>query len=111
MQQAIGLAPYFVAHAKAACFELGADHEVKRAQRAVQWMRKRIKGGERYFTRSTLHKAMAKNRRVTEIDPLLALLKQHGACRKVETSAQTGGRPAGERFEIRPDLDEVSDGE
>jgi len=111
MKQAVEFEPYFVAHAKAACFELDASPEVKRAQRAVQWMRRWLKSGERYFTRSELHKAVAKNRPVTEIDPLLLLLTKHGAVRGVETSAQTGGRPRGPTFELRPDLNEVSDGE
>jgi hypothetical protein len=112
MERAIALEPYFVAHAKAARFELDVDPAVQRARRAVEWIRGRPSmGGARPFTRSELHKVIAKNRPVTEIDPLLLLLIRHGAIKEVEAPTQTGGRPRGATFEVRPNLSEVSDGE
>ncbi len=109
MQRAINFAPYFIAHAKAARFEMQADPETKRAQRAIRWIRERCKaGGPRVFTRSELHKAIAKNKPVDEINPLLILLKRHAAIREVAAAKDTGGAPCKTAFEIHPDLAEVA---
>ncbi len=109
MQRALAFAPYFIAHAQAARFEMHVDDNTKQALRALEWMRRRASGGVRIFTRSELHKAIAKNKPVDEIDPLVAFLKRHGAIREIAPPKGTVGAPRKATYEVHPEIGEVAD--
>ena len=112
MQRAIGFAPYFIEHAKAARFEMRADPATKHALAAIRWLRPRLEleREKRFFTRSELHKAIAKNDPADTVDPVLALLKKQFVIKAVDVPVETGGRPRGPTYEISPLLAEVRDG-
>ena len=113
MQRALKLAPYFVAHAKAARLEMHLDANTKRAMRAVDWMR-RTKAQR--FSKAELHVAIAKNGgegTAKDLDRVIEELVGFSFIRAAPTEParqdKKGGRPKGPGYMVNPKIHEVPD--
>lgn len=104
LDRAIRLGEYYLAHARAAFAEMGADPEVEAARYVIGWItRKRI---DRFSKRDAFEGTKGRFRRVKELEPVLDLLVEHGHIR--EAAAEEASRGRGRRpspvFEVNPYL-------
>ena len=104
MSRAIGLARYFIEHAKAAYGEMGADPALEGAKILAAWL-------ARNPSRTTFSKRDAFNSHRTyfekaeHVDPCLALLEEHAHIRPLASERSGGpGRNPSPRYEAHPDL-------
>jgi replicative DNA helicase len=104
MLRATRLGVYLTIHAKAAFAMMGADPRVETARRALRWIQQR---GEPFFTKRQAFEGL-KGRFATvgDLEPVLALLEQHEAIRRVEGGAHPGrsGRRPSPTYEVNPAL-------
>lgn len=98
MERALRLAPYFIAHAKAVAAELNADENLRRARRAVEWLRRERRA---QFKRRDLHKAIANNEGAEVLDRPLRILEDRGFIRAATKEPGRTGRPSAE-FVVNP---------
>jgi hypothetical protein len=99
IREAIGLAPYLIAHARSAYQLLGGGH-VNEARRILDWIR-RAKVSE--FSRSQCWQGVrGRIKKAADLDAPLLLLKDHGYIRPAASEpTPRPGRPP-ERFEVNP---------
>jgi replicative DNA helicase len=91
---------YYLGHALATFDLMGTDPLIDHARTALDWIARRDT-----FTRRELFSAVSRGRfrKVTELDPVLDLLDQHGYIRIREVPARAGaGRPPSPTFEVHP---------
>jgi hypothetical protein len=97
------LGRYYLGHAMAVFDEMGADPRISDARTVLDWL---TRNQSVAFTRRDLFYAVRGGRfvKVSDVDPPLALLEQHGYIRRSETSPPrpTGGRPPSPRYEVHP---------
>lgn len=105
MAAAIAAGQYFTAHALAAFDGMGADPLLDDARHALAWI---ARSQEKTFPKRALFRAQqARFRKITDLDPVLALLEQHGYIRLVDQPERSGpGRKPSPEYAIHPDLDE-----
>jgi hypothetical protein len=101
VERAIRLARYFITHAKAAFAEMGADPEVEGARYLLAWI-ERSNVGE--FTKRDAYQATrGRFKRVSHLEPALALLVEHGFIRPKRGEVRPGaGRKPGPSYEVNP---------
>jgi replicative DNA helicase len=100
---AIQVARYLIEHTRAVFDLMGADPRTDDARWLLDWIRRT---GQAQFTRRDAHHAAPRGRfpKATDLDPALALLKEHGWLRRVDADAPgpKGGRPPSPRFLVNP---------
>jgi replicative DNA helicase len=100
---AVRLAGYLVDHARAVFDLMGADLRIDDARWLLDWI---TRTGQVQFTRRDAHRAAPRGRfpKATDLDPVLALLAEHGWLRRVDadSSGTKGGRPPSLRFLVNP---------
>ena len=105
MEAAVRAGEYFIAHALAAFDGMGADPLLEDARHALTWI---ARNQEKTFTKRALFRAeQSRFRKITELDPVLAILEQHGYIRLAEQPDRSGpGRKPSPEYAIHPELDE-----
>jgi replicative DNA helicase len=101
-QAAARLGHYYLGHALAVFDLMGADPIVDNARHVLDWI---ARTGTTQFTRRDLFTAASRGRfrKVTELDPVLDLLDQHGYIRPRELPPRAGaGRPPSPTFDVHP---------
>jgi replicative DNA helicase len=100
---AVQLAGYLVDHARAVFDLMGADPRTEDARWLLDWT---TRTGQAHFTRRDAHHAAPRGRfpKATDLDPVLALLEEHGWLRRVDADSPgpKGGRPPSPRFLVNP---------
>ncbi len=97
------LGHYYLAHALAVFDHMGADPLVDDGRAVLDWI---ARTGADRFTRRDAFAALrgTRYRKVTDLDPALGLLVDHGHIRPVPPPASTpqGGRPPSPAYEVHP---------
>ncbi len=104
------LGEYYSAHALAAFDAMGADPKVDDARAVHAWLQRT---GPAAFTRRDAYRAMPRGRfrKVTDLDPALDLLEQHGWIRRRPAPDNRGpGRPPSPVYDVHPQLARPADG-
>jgi len=102
---AIMIGEYLLGHAMAAFAAMGADPLVEKATAVADWLHET---GLTEVTKRSIHTAhRSRFRRAADIEPVLALLIEHGYLREIPATAQRGkaGRPGGPIYRVSPLLD------
>lgn len=99
MASAIDLADYLIAHAQAAFHVMDADPAYEKAIALLPWI-----AGHTSFTRRDVQNGnRSRFPKATDVDPVLAVLIDHGYIRRQPSTPVTGrGRPASPRFDVNP---------
>jgi replicative DNA helicase len=98
------LGEYFAAHALAAFDQMGADPRLEDARTVHAWIERTR---PEQFTRRDAFRAMPRGRfrKVTDLDPALDILEQHGWIRLRPAADHRGpGRPPSPVYDVHPDL-------
>jgi len=92
---------YYLAHALAVFDTMAADPVVDDARAVLDWI---IRTGQIRFTRRDAFTALsrARFRTVADLDPVIAILADHGYLRPGPAPAPTGGRPASPPWDVHP---------
>jgi replicative DNA helicase len=109
VQSAARLGHYYLGHALAVFDLMGADPMVDNARHVLDWI---ARTGTTHFTRRDLFTAVSRGRfrKVTELDPVLDLLDQHGYIRPRELPPRAGaGRPPSPTFDVHPNTAESAE--
>lgn len=96
------LSQYFLVHALATFDRMGADPAVDDARHVLDWA---LRTARTSFTRREAFSALSRLRfhKVTDLDPALQTLLDHGYLRLVDRPETRGaGRPASPRWEVHP---------
>jgi hypothetical protein len=96
------LGQYYLAHALAVFDRMGADPAIDDARHVLDWI---LRTGRRTFTRREAFSALSRLRfaKVSDLDPALHTLAEHGYLRQRETLGRTGaGRPPSPIWEVHP---------
>jgi hypothetical protein len=104
------LGRYFAVHALAAFDAMGADPKVDDARTVYTWL---ARTRPESFTRRDAYRAMPRGRfaKVTDLDPALDLLEQHGWIRQRPAPDHRGpGRPPSPAYDVCPQLARASGG-
>jgi replicative DNA helicase len=105
MTSAIELGRYFTAHAVSAFAQMGSDPLVDNALAVLAWIERTQ---PRRFTRREAHMSLsrAKFKKVTDLNPVLALLEDHGYLRREPPPDRAGirGRPPSPAYLVHPNL-------
>ncbi|MBI3770341.1 MAG: DUF3987 domain-containing protein [Deltaproteobacteria bacterium] len=101
MRRAINLGRYYLAHARAAFAEMGADPEVENARHVLSWIERA--GIESFTKRDAFQATKGRFKRVSALEPVLQILVEHGYIRAQAPRTHTGpGRPASQRYDVNP---------
>jgi replicative DNA helicase len=104
MSAAVEAAGYFTAHALAAFDGMGADPLLEDARHALGWIARQ---GEKFTKRELFRAEQSRFRKIADLDPVLAILEQHGYIRLIDQPERSGpGRKPSPEYAIHPDLDE-----
>jgi replicative DNA helicase len=104
INSARSLGEYFAAHALAAFDHMGADPRLEDARTVHAWIERTR---PEQFTRRDAFRAMPRGRfrKVTDLDPALDILDQHGWIRPHPAPDHRGpGRPPSPAYDVHPDL-------
>jgi replicative DNA helicase len=103
MTNAIELGQYFTSHARAAFARMGSDPLIDDALAVLAWIERTDPAR---FTRRDAHMGLSRARfpKVTDLDPALALLVDHGYLRRADTGQERAGRgrPPSPAYEVHP---------
>lgn len=101
LDAAARLGHYYLAHALAVFDHMGADPTTDDARTVLDWI---CRTGTARFTRRDVFAALrARFKKVTDLDPAIALLVDHGHLRTVPAPAPTGaGRPPSPTYDVHP---------
>lgn len=100
--RAVGLAKYFIEHAKAVYGEMGADPDIENARRLVRWF---IRSGGREFSKRDAHQQhRSLFEHADDVDAVLGLLAERGYIRPRTIQPPSGrrGQHPSPRYEINP---------
>ena len=101
---AVELIEYYTQHALAAYDQMSADPVAERAHAVLTWIRNT---GAARFTARDAFRGLNRNRfpKMTDLDPALTVLEQHGYLRRLTPPPATGrGRPQAPAYETHPDI-------
>jgi replicative DNA helicase len=103
LADALRLAQYLIAHARAAFLEMGSDPAIAGARRALAWI---IHQDVREFTKRDLFEGIKGSiPKADDLDPLLKALCDHGYIRPIDMGDRGGpGRKPSQRYDVHPDL-------
>ena len=102
----IELGEYFLAHARAAFAEMGADIEIEGAKHVLAWIRRR--GLEQFSERNAYQGMKGRFRKVAEVRPALRLLVDHNYIRQMPSPERGGsGRKPSPIFEVNPNSEDI----
>ena len=92
---------YYLAHALAVFDHMGSDPLVDDSRAVLDWI---LRTGTARFTRRDCFAAVrgTRFRKVTDLDPALALLIEHGYLRPVPPPPATTGRPPSPAYDVHP---------
>jgi hypothetical protein len=99
VRPAIELGKCLISHAQAVFALMDRDPAVNDAERIVAWMTDQ--GKTSFTVRDCFRAHQARFQRVDAMQPILALLEQHGYVRRVKQRS-TGGRPASDICDVNP---------
>ncbi|HVQ91513.1 MAG TPA: YfjI family protein [Mycobacteriales bacterium] len=103
VESAAQLGHYFLAHALAVFDHMGADPLIDDARTVLAWI---TRTGAARFTRRDAFNDLrgSRFRKVTDLDPALGLLADHGHLRPVPAPlpAASGGRPPSPAYDVHP---------
>lgn len=104
---ALTIARYLLAHARAAFQEMGSDPAIAHALRALTWIEQHE---IREFTKRDLFEGIKRSTsKADDLDPVLKVLCDHGYIRPIEASDRSGpGRRPSQRYEVHPSLSSAS---
>jgi replicative DNA helicase len=107
MTAAVRAAGYFAAHALAPFDGMGADPVLEDARHVLCWITRRP---EQKFTKRDLFRAeQSQFRKITDLDPVLTVLENHGYIRLIEQPERSGpGRKPSPEYAVHPDLDRTA---
>jgi replicative DNA helicase len=92
---------YYLAHALAVFDHMGADPLVDDARAVLDWIART--GPARFTRRDAFNETRGPRfRKVTDLDPALELLVEHGYLRSVPPPPATPGRPPSPAFDVHP---------
>lgn len=101
VQRAIRFGRYYLAHAKAAYAEMGADPVVEDARYILGWIDKA--GITSFSKRDVFEGTKGRFKRVAALEPALGLLVEHEYIRKRPQDPKPGpGRPPSDVFDVNP---------
>jgi hypothetical protein len=101
MRYAIRIGHYFLAHARAAYAQMGADPDVERAQFVLEWLTAHDKST--VTLRELYQGTRGRFRRVADLRPALAVLVDHGFLRAQAQASHPGpGRKPSPVYEVNP---------
>jgi hypothetical protein len=107
VHDAVSIGHYLIAHAKAAFYEMGSNPAVEDARRILAWIERKDLSR---FTKRDVHQAHRSHfKTVSDLDPALRLLEEHGYIRLHEAPPQSSpGRPRSPVYDVNPRLGEAS---
>jgi hypothetical protein len=102
------LGRYFLGHALAVFDQMGADPTLDDAHAVLHWITRTERMS---FTRREAFTGLsrARFRKVSDLDPALHVLHDHGFIRLGAPLAPTGGRPASPQWEVHPGAAEAAE--
>jgi hypothetical protein len=100
MAAAIRVGEYFTGHALAVFDAMGADPAVEDARVVLDWIERTC---VEEFTRRDAQRGCRRFRKVSDLEPALEVLEDHGFIRGHET-VPDGGGPRSRTFEVNPHL-------
>jgi hypothetical protein len=101
VRRAAELGRFYLAHARAAFAEMGADPEVENAKHLFAWIsRKRVRT---FSERDALQGTKGRFKKMVDLRPALELLEDHRYIRELPRQKKSGrGRPKGPIYEVNP---------
>jgi replicative DNA helicase len=96
---ALRIGGYFAEHSRAAFEQMGADPTVEDARYVLDWIRRT---GRSDFTRRDAHRGCQRFKKVSDLDPALEVLEDHGYIRRRADPAPTVGRPPAPTYDVNP---------
>lgn len=103
LASAHGLIEYYTDHALIAFGLMSTDETTARAMAALDWIER---AGPNRFTARDAYRALPRTKfpKMTDLDPALGLLEQHGHIRRIPAppTASRGGRPPAAEYETNP---------
>jgi replicative DNA helicase len=108
VDDAVRVGHYYLAHALAVFDTMAADPVVDDARAILDWIVRTERTG---FTRREAFTAQsrARFRKVTDLDPALAVVDEHGYIRRGPIPEPTRGRPASPPWEVHPRAAEAAE--
>ena len=102
VEAAVRLGRYFLAHALAVFDLMGADPLVEDARHILAWITR--SRAESFTRRDAFNANRSRFTKVADLDPVLALLVDHGWIQPLAPSPRSpsGGRPPSPRFAVHP---------
>ncbi len=99
--RAIHLGEYLIPHARAAYACMGADPAIEDAKRVLAWVRRQ--GLDRFSKRNLFQALRGYFKRVSQLEPALAVLQEHGYIRVCAADSRPGaGRKPSPVYEVNP---------
>jgi replicative DNA helicase len=103
MAAAIRAAGYFTAHALAAFGGMGADPLLEDARHVLAWLTRTQ--AEKFTKRDLFRATQSRFRKIADLDPVLAILDQHGYIRQDEPADRAGpGRRPSPEYAVHPSM-------
>jgi Protein of unknown function (DUF3987)/Toprim-like len=104
MAAAVHAAGYFTAHALAAFDGMGADPLLEDARHVLGWITR--SQADKFTKRDLFRAEQSRFRKIADLDPVLAIVEQHGYIRLIEQPERHGpGRKPSPEYAVHPDLD------
>ncbi|MCP4004049.1 MAG: DUF3987 domain-containing protein, partial [bacterium] len=101
---AIAIGEYFLAHAKAAFAEMGADPEVENARHVLAWVSRHDK--MTFNEREAFQGTKGRFKKMPELRTALRLLVEHEYLRELPREDRKGpGRPKSSTYEVNPNIE------
>lgn len=99
MQSAIDIGRYFMAHAVAVFGIMGADRNLEKAKRVVQWLKTQ---GKTELKKTDIMEGNRSFKRIDELSPVLDILCEFRYLREQPTEWKQGGRRADRVYIVNP---------
>jgi hypothetical protein len=109
VEDAIALARYFHAHARAVFSLMGELPEQRRAASILRWLRSRDADELGRLTVRDIHRTRGKGTRAEDVRTALSLLEQHGYVRLERQPRQGSAGRASERVLVHPEIQNPRD--
>lgn len=105
--RAIEIGKYLIPHARAAYLEMGGDPAVAQAEIVLRWIKR---SGQATLTRRDIFEGTkGRFQRVNALDPIIAILTEHGYLREIPMPMRAGpGRRPSPTYEVNPCVSAVA---